>query len=328
MPDMSADILPARVMAKSRPVTVSVIIPTFRRPEGLRRAVTSILRQTGTGDLAIRIVVCDNSPAGCARPTFDALAAEAALPLVYVHEPHAGVANARNAAVAASEAEFIAFLDDDEEAPSEWLVRLFVTQRRFDADVVFGPVKARLDDATREHRAYYTCFFSRFGPRSSEILGHYYGCGNSLLRAALLAGPQPFSPLQNDMGGEDDILFTALKKQGAVMAWAVDAPVWEDVPLHRATLAYTMRRGFAYGQGPSHSAAVNGRWPACAGWMIQGAAQAVIFAIIGAVSCLARNPKTAFRLDKAARGLGKLLWFPPFKMKFYGQALLKKKAMP
>ncbi len=305
--------------------TVSVIIPTFRRPEGLRRAVASVLSQNGTDGLDIRVIVCDNSPQGCGRTVFDSLAAEARLPMTYVHEPRAGVANARNAAVRLSAAEFIAFLDDDEDAPDGWLAGLVATQARFGADVVFGPVKARLDDATTGHRAYYTCFFSRFGPRQSEVLTHYYGCGNSLLKASLLTGPEPFSMLQNEMGGEDDMLFSALKAKGAVMAWAADAWVHEDVPPHRATLDYTMRRGFAYGQGPSHQAGVNHRYLACAGWMAQGVAQAAVFAVLGAGSWLIKSPKTAFRLDKAARGLGKLLWFPPFKMKFYGQALLKAK---
>ena len=326
MPDMSADIAPSRAArASGRPVTVSVIIPTFRRPEGLKRAVASVLSQDGTDGLDIRVIVCDNAPEGCGRAAFDSVAEGARLPLTYVHEPRAGVANARNAAVAASTAEFIAFLDDDEEAPPHWLAGLMAIQARFDAEVVFGPVRARLDDATTEHRAYYTCFFSRFGPRQPEILAHYYGCGNSLLKASLLSGPEPFSAAQNEMGGEDDILFTALKARGTVMAWAADAWVHEDVPPHRATLAYTMKRGFAYGQGPSHSSGINGRYLACAGWMAQGVVQAAVFAVLGAVSWLTKSPKTAFRLDKAARGLGKLLWFPPFKMKFYGQTLLKKK---
>ncbi len=325
MPDMSADIAPSRHGdASQRPVTISVIIPTFRRPDGLKRAVTSVLSQTGTDGLDIRVIVCDNSPQGCGRAAFDSLPAQPGVPLIYIHEPNAGVANARNAAVAVSTAEFIAFLDDDEEAPAAWLSKLVATQARFDADVVFGPVEARLADPEARYADYYRCFFSRFGPKDSEILSHYYGCGNSLLRSSLLGGPEPFSAAQNEMGGEDDILFTALKAKGAVMAWAADAPVWEDVPPQRATLAYTIKRGFAYGQGPSHSAGVNGHYFACAGWMAQGLVQAGVFAVSSLVSWLIRSPKTAFRLDKAARGMGKLLWFPPFKMKFYGQTLLKK----
>ncbi|HTN41545.1 MAG TPA: glycosyltransferase family 2 protein, partial [Asticcacaulis sp.] len=103
-----------------------------------------------------------------------------------------------------------------------------------------------------------------------------------------------------------------------------DAPVFEDVPPARATLAYTLKRGFAYGQGPSHSSGVNGRFFTCAGWMAQGLIQAGIFGVISLAMFAIRHPRRAFALDKAARGLGKALWFPPFKMKFYGQVLLKK----
>jgi glycosyltransferase involved in cell wall biosynthesis len=39
--------------------------------------------------------------------------------------------------------DLIAFLDDDEEASPGWLAALIETQRRYDADVVFGPVRAR-----------------------------------------------------------------------------------------------------------------------------------------------------------------------------------------
>ena len=61
----------------------------------------------------------------------------------YVHEPAAGVANARNAGMTQATGGLIAFLDDDEEASPGWLAALIEAQRRFDADVVFGPVRTR-----------------------------------------------------------------------------------------------------------------------------------------------------------------------------------------
>ncbi|MFT4075013.1 MAG: glycosyltransferase family 2 protein [Asticcacaulis sp.] len=306
--------------AVSAQASVCVIIPTFRRPQGLETAMRSIRAQQGVSDLSL--IICDNSPEASAKAQVEGF--EAPFSVTYIHEPRTGVANARNSAVSACEADFIAFLDDDEEAPADWLNRLLMAQKHFGADVVFGPVTARIPAETRDNRAYFEHFFSRFGPAQSEILPHYYGCGNSLLKTAALASKAPFSTLQNEMGGEDDILFTAMKAEGRVMAWAADAPVFEDVPPARATLAYTLKRGFAYGQGPSHSSGVNGRYLACGAWMAQGLVQAGIFGLASLVLFAIRHSRRAFVLDKAARGLGKTLWFPPFKMKFYGQALLKK----
>jgi len=310
-----------------KPVRVSVIIPTFRRAEGLGRALASVAAQEPVDGVCVDIIVCDNSPEASARDQVIAFGAASPLTVTFVHEPNPGVANARNSAVAACYADFIAFLDDDEEAPGDWLKQLLITQKAYRADVVFGPVTARLGTrpATR-FDGYFNDFFSRHGPAHDTRLSNYFGCGNGLIRRERLPATEPFSVVQNDMGGEDDQLFNGLMKQGAVMAWAAHAPVFEDVPDRRATLDYTLRRAFAYGQGPSWTAWLNKKPAVAVAWMVQGVAQAVVFGLWALALLALGSAKAAPRLDKAARGLGKVLWFPPFKIAFYGTALLKPKA--
>lgn len=306
--------------------SVSVIIPTFRRPQGLALAMNSVIAQNGVDDISLSLIICDNSPEASARAQVAAFAAAAPIAVTYVHEPKTGVANARNSAVAAARSTFIAFLDDDEEAPATWLSALLDTQTRYDADVVFGPVAARLMDQNVRYPGYFEGFFSRHGPSASQLIDVYYGCGNSLIRRSVMPAHKPFCTEHNDMGGEDDKLFYGLQAKGARMAWSAEANVFEDVPPSRSTLNYTLRRAFAYGQGPSFSAALGHKPLTCAGWMVQGAAQAVIFTAIGGALYLMGKTESAPRLDKAARGLGKLMWFPPFKIGFYGQALLRANA--
>lgn len=313
--------------SQAKSPSVCVIIPTFRRPDGLAKAVNSVLAQTGLAGYRVSLLVCDNSPEGSAKTRFDSLRGRPDLPLRYIHEPNTGLANARNAAVAAARgADFVAFIDDDEEARTDWLSGLLKTQARFKADVVFGPVDARLPDGHRRHAAYFQAFFSRFGPDESQVLNSFYGCGNSLLKGEIVAGERPFAVSHNQMGGEDDMLFSRLLTEGAVLAWAADAHVYEDVPPARALLRYTLRRGFAFGQGPSHAAAANGKWLECAYWMARGLAQGLVLTVPALLLRAVDHDKAAVMLDKAARGWGKFLWYPPFKLNFYGQALLKKKA--
>src|ERR1700733_5124380 len=130
---------PQRTTSRLR---VSLAIPTQRRPEGLALAARSTFRQTGVDLAALELVIVDNDQTPSAKPMASRLAAEAPFPVRYVHEPAAGVANARNAALAAACGDLIAFLDDDEEATDGWLAALIVAQVRYDADVVFGPVQA------------------------------------------------------------------------------------------------------------------------------------------------------------------------------------------
>jgi cellulose synthase/poly-beta-1,6-N-acetylglucosamine synthase-like glycosyltransferase len=300
---------------------VSLVIPTQRRLEGLRTAVRSVFGQVGVAHADLELVVVDNDAAASAREAVEVLAAEASFPVIYVHEAEPGVATARNAALMRASGAFIAFLDDDEEAPEGWLAALLAAQARYDADVVFGPVRGRAPSSVVAHRNYLERFFSREGPAEAGLIDHYYGCGDSLIRRAALPNPtRPFSPERNHIGGEDDLLFGEMQARGARFAWAPEAWVWEDPVPSRLTLRYAIPRAFGYGQGPSAAcAAAQPRdWLGLAGWMAQGLVQAAVFGALAGVKWVLRAPDFAFALDRAARGLGKTLWFGPFKLKFYG----------
>jgi hypothetical protein len=137
-------------------------------------------------------------------------------------------------------------------------------------------------------------------------------------RATALPGPAPFSPASDQVGGEDDVLFAALKARGGTFGWAAEAWVEEFAPAHRATLGYTLARAFAYGQGPSQTAAAALYWPGVARWLAVGTAQAVAWGVLGLGLALLRHPKRAEVYDRTARGVGKLFWMKGFEPQFYG----------
>jgi glycosyltransferase involved in cell wall biosynthesis len=301
---------------------VSIVVPTRRRPASLTTALRSAFAQSGVDATDIELIVVDNDPDQGSRVTVEALSAKAPFPVVYICEPTPGVASARNAAVARVRGEFIAFLDDDEEAPPHWLSALLAVQAELEADAVFGPVRGRAPDGCA-HRPYLERFFSRFGPAEAGLLDIPFGCGDSLIRKAALPSAQPFALTQNHIGGEDDLLFMAMKAAGRRFAWAPEAWVWEDPVPERLTLAYALRRAFAYGQGPAHA-----HWrrspPNVAGvlyWMGVGLGQTAVYGAVAVAKWLLGRPDRAEALDRAARGLGKVLWFPPFKPRFYGLPL-------
>ena len=296
----------------------------MRRPASLLRAARSALLQ-GDAGVAVELVIVDNDPDASAKAAVRALARDALMPVLYAHAADPGVANARNLGVATSKGAFIAFLDDDEEAPEGWLAALLAIQRQFEADAVFGPVRARVPPTITRHRTYFEAFFSRLGPPEAGAILNGPGCGCSLVRReALPHAAAPFSAARNGTGGEDDLLFAEMKAMGARFAWAPDAWVWEDPEPARLTLDYTLKRAFAYGQGPNSAAAARGvaGWPVIPVWTGIGAAQLAVHGAAAGAHALIRSGRTAYALDRAARGLGKMLWFPPFKIGFYGHAAL------
>lgn len=300
---------------------VAVIIPTLRRPDSLTRALRSVFSQTGAAERVAAIFVVDNDPVASASSTVDALRPESPWPLVYVSEPTPGVARARNAGLAATDAPLIAFLDDDEAASTGWLAALLAAQVQTGADAVFGPITGRAPEAKAWLKPYLERFFGRDGPDRTGLIDHPWGCGNSLLvRATALPGAAPFSASADHTGGEDDVLFAALSARGGRFGWAADARVEEFAPAHRATLNYALTRAFAYGQGPSQTAAAARDWPGVARWMVIGAGQAAVFGAASLVLTLIASPRRAEMYDRTARGVGKLFWMKGFEPRFYGSA--------
>jgi GT2 family glycosyltransferase len=97
----------------------SVVIPTYNRPEPLRRCLEGFTRlDHPSWEL---LVVNDGGKTSFASVD-DALRAR--LPLTTIDAPHAGPAAARNAGARAARGEFLAFTDDDCIPEPDWLKQL------------------------------------------------------------------------------------------------------------------------------------------------------------------------------------------------------------
>ena len=88
---------------------VSVIIPTYNRPEQLKRAIESVQNQTYS---RIEIIVVNNAGAEV-ESVVQALNAEGDIRL-FKHATNKGPGAARNTAIHASRGKYIAYLDDDD----------------------------------------------------------------------------------------------------------------------------------------------------------------------------------------------------------------------
>ncbi len=299
--------------------TVTVVIPTFQRVDMLERAVLSALKQDFANDYGVLIV--DNDPAATGRKVASELKKQAPenVKFEYVHEPVPGVANARNTALTATTSQYIAFLDDDQSAPKEWLRTILRAQQEYPAAITFGPVDAALPEHVVQHKEYLIDFFSRTLEQQTGYTEESFGCGNSLMNMELVPSERPaFDVTMNETGGEDDILYSRVRQTGGEFGWCADAPVLEHVPNERATLRYTLIRAISYGQGPITEARMRtpARWDLVLLWMGVGAIKVAQNFTIYAFKWAIRSTDRATYLDRTARGFGKLFWWKKFR--FYG----------
>lgn len=315
------------------PTFISVVIPTLNRKEPLLRALKSAVEQHLPDGVRHEIVVVDNSTDESARADVAAAAAQfrSSHPdaeIRYVSEPHPGASNARNAGVAAAKGEWIAFLDDDEEAAPRWLLGYLIAVEQSHADALFGPVAVAAESKGQRLGVFGSLFFRQFDLMSgAEITERhaYLGTNNSFFNVKRCLGrPAPFSAEMNNCGGEDSLLLKQLAENGRRFAWAADAKVTEWVPSRRLTWDYYRKRKYLSGQIRTsvYSLLEKPRWERVAMWMSIGAGQAALCGA-GALFYSFFAPERARELGaQALGGLGKVLWMKPFRERLYGANLV------
>ena len=105
----------------------------------LERCLQSLAAQEGTDVLDLHILVVDNDATPSAEPVVRKVAPSCPFPIHYHHEPRRGIPMARNRVLEEAlelDAEWLAFIDDDQTARPSWLERHFAVAARDKADAV------------------------------------------------------------------------------------------------------------------------------------------------------------------------------------------------
>jgi hypothetical protein len=121
---------------------VSVVLPTYERPDHLRRAIESVVAQRyGRWEL---LVVDDGGNADSRR-----VVTETEDPRIrWMRIEHGGACAARNAALARAAGGLVAYLDDDNVMDSDWLYSVvWAFEQRPDVRVLYGAIV--IDDVLR-----------------------------------------------------------------------------------------------------------------------------------------------------------------------------------
>jgi len=312
-PDVSID--------NSDPQKVLIAIPTFRRSAELRTLLPHVT-ETLKSIHNVEILIVDNNPLPTERKFIESFDQQTRYPVHYIHEPRAGVSNARNAAIDFATARFIAFLDDDMEITPDWIDGLVKVAIAHKTGVVFGPLRAKFVDAADPRNTYLASFYARHSKQvKAGESEEAFGTGGCLIDLESCVLPNPaFDTRLNESGGEDDMLFESLRETGTKFGWAPSALCYECVPASRTTSAYIAKRNFGYGQGPTRIAASKGfaGIPQIFRHMTVGFAQLCVFGSVYLFAKLFNRPSKVRYLALSARGLGKVFWFDSFKPKLYG----------
>jgi GT2 family glycosyltransferase len=232
-------------------VDIVVCIPSFRRPQHLRRTLQSLGEQVTRRRFAV--VVVDNDAAKCQGvPVAAEFLHGGQLQGLCVVEPRQGNCQAINAAFETALATFPAaihllMIDDDEVASLNWVERLVGAAEATGADLVGGPVLPNFDDDSKRVLRRHPAFCPAYD--ASGPVPVIYGCGNCLIRrTAFEKLDDPSFDLRfNFLGGGDTDFFARCRDAGMKFHWAADAIITETVPPVRTSPTWLALRGLRIG---------------------------------------------------------------------------------
>ncbi len=230
---------------------VVVAIPTFRRPQSLKRLLRALEELVTAAK--VRVIVADNDAEF--HKGFDLcqnLCAENyRWPLEAMVTPERGIPQARNVLIARAldgqDTDFIAMLDDDEWPHPAWLETLLGVQRQTGADAVQGRVMFEYEKCSGMQAAPY----KRHAPacQPSGLAESLHGTGNVLFSRHCFDGLRApyFDPAFALTGGEDADFFVSLARTGKTFAWAEEAVAYECIPPSRSKLRWILSRAYSVG---------------------------------------------------------------------------------
>jgi GT2 family glycosyltransferase len=197
---------------------ITVVVSTYRRPEGLRRLLDALAKQTMPHDQFDVVVVENGSGAQVVAEVEAVAAASPLLVRVLRIETNRGPAGARNLGWRSTTTPYVAFTDDDCEPHPDWLA---AGSAALDASERVGIVQGRTVRSTAAGDYHYTCFTV-----VREVLQPspwFEGCNLFFRREAIEAA----GGFDEGFGffGEETSLGWSVVEAGWQRAWAEDAVV-------------------------------------------------------------------------------------------------------
>jgi len=233
-------------------MTCSICIPTYKRPELLKKLLESLFAQNGKENVDMEIIVVDNDHEESAREICNSFSNAARISVHYLVQSEKNISLTRNKAVQKATGKYILWLDDDEVASPEWVSAHLDTFKKFNADVVIGRVNQDFEIEVPDWIKNHSIFKIPSPPTGTEAKKTY--TGNSAIRASIIKDIEgPFDPVLGLTGGEDTTLFEMIRNKGAKMVCCYEALATEFIPSESANLKWIVERTFRQGYFNTHN---------------------------------------------------------------------------
>ncbi len=290
-------------------------VATFGRSEYLKSCLNSLTKLVLPDSTMIAFILVDNNP----EPQAELLLSSFQFPYqtYCFHEEERGIVHARNRILkeaANLEADYLAFIDDDEIADKEWIIQALISLDE-NYSVVTGPCNFIFEKPVK------WLSHSRIFAHKKLASGEYSASAstrNVVFNMNLVTQTNlKFEPKLNWVGGSDTYFFIQARAANYRTYWNEDMWVKEQIPQSRSNLLWVLKRNVRMGGGRVHrqrlikpNAVVAIREFSVGIWFIlKGTLEAILFFWF--------NYHFIRGIERATRGIGIFYALLGFKFKEY-----------
>ena len=220
---------------------ISVCIATFRRPQGLARLLAALAQQSTTSEFTFEVVVVDNDYLQSAQSVVE----DSPLKVRYFSEPIQNIASARNRTVEEARGDWLAFIDDDEMPPPDWLQTFWKLTHELPADGYVANVTPRAEGPVPSWMDL-KLLYSQRRPDRQRLKINGGATNNAFVRKESVQGLR-FDTKLGLTGGADTQFFAQAIRRGCVFYSCAQPEVIDFIPPSRLSLGWLLRRNFRCG---------------------------------------------------------------------------------
>ncbi len=220
-------------------VILSIVIPTFNRPERLRSCLQS-LSELNVGENAVQVIVVNDGSTAAYDSVVKAFGKK--LDLVYVNQEKLGPAAARNAGAERARGRYLVFLDDDCTLPPDWM-RAAISRLRQDCATGGRTVNCLTKNLFSESSQMLIDYLYEYYNRDSQN-ARFVTSNNLIIPRETFIGMHGFDVEFTDVGAEDRDLCDRLRQAGFQIVYSPEIVVRH---FHAMNLGEFLRQHFKYG---------------------------------------------------------------------------------
>lgn len=227
---------------------ISVCICTYKRPEMLARTLDGVISQIIDSAFTLEVVIVDNDIMRSAQELVHKYQENGKYKIVYDCEPEQSISLARNRTIRNASGNLIAFIDDDEFPLENWLVKMYMSVKEFNADGVLGPVLPHFPPgAPKWLKKSGLCERPR-NTTGSPARGIDLRTGNVLFQRYVFKRDEKwFDPALGLTGGSDGMFMWNQIQRGRRFFWCDEAIVFETVTEEKWPAEFYLKRNFRIG---------------------------------------------------------------------------------